>query len=595
VSEQQAPTSPKRDTQDWQEVRDSMRIHWDAPIRMDDGLVLRADIFLPLAEGRYPVILTYGPYAKWLSFQEGNPGAWNHLTAHNPEVLEGSSQKYQSWELVDPEKWVPDGYACVRVDSRGTGRSPGFIDPWSPRETRDFYECIEWCGVQPWSSGKVGLNGISYYAMNAWQVAAEQPPHLSAVCAWEGACDYYREATNHGGIVSDFLINWFPRAVQRAQHGVGERGPRSMVHGEPACGPETLSDDELRKLRIDIEQWILERPLDGKDHRDRSTDLSKVKAPVLSTANWGGQGMHTRGNFEGFMGAASEQKWLEAHGGAHWESFYTNEGMALQKKFFGHFLKGEDTGWKDQPRVTLKVRHVDRFVERGESEWPLARTQWTKFYLHPADGSLRTEPPANGGPVSVAYDTQGDGLLFLSPPLEDELEITGPSAARLWLSSKTADADVFLALRVFTADMREITFQGSNDPRTPVGLGWLRASHRKLDPKRSLPYRPYHTHDEIQPLTPGEAVALDVEIWPTSIVIPRGYRFGIAVRGKDYRYPGEPAKVPGFKYTLTGVGPFLHHHPKDRPPETFHTTNTLHVEPGREPYVLLPVIPARKA
>ena len=131
------------------EVRDGMRIDWDVPIAMDDGLMLRADVFRPVKEGSYPVILSYGPYAKSLAFQDGYPSAWQRMVAEHPDVAYGSSNLYQSWEVVDPDKWVPEGYACVRVDSRGAGRSPGFIDPFSPRETRDFYQCIEWAGVQP--------------------------------------------------------------------------------------------------------------------------------------------------------------------------------------------------------------------------------------------------------------------------------------------------------------------------------------------------------------------------------------------------------------------------------------------------------------
>ena len=148
------------------EVRDGMQIDWDTPIEMDDGIVLRADVFRPVGEGNYPVILSYGPYAKGLSFQEGYKGNWSRLTKSAPEVLAGSSNKYQNWELVDPEKWVPDGYACLRIDSRGSGRSPGMLDVWSPRETLDLYQCVEWAGTQPWSNDKVGINGISYYAMN---------------------------------------------------------------------------------------------------------------------------------------------------------------------------------------------------------------------------------------------------------------------------------------------------------------------------------------------------------------------------------------------------------------------------------------------
>ncbi len=177
------------------ELRDGMRIDWDVPITMDDGLVLRADIYRPPQEGKYPVILSYGPYAKGLAFQEGYPDQWQRMAAQHPDVTEGSTNKYQNWEVVDPEKWVPDGYVCVRVDSRGCGRSPGYVDPFSPRETRDFYLCIEWAGTQPWSNGKVGLLGISYYAINQWHVASLQPPHLAAMIPWEGAADWYRDMT----------------------------------------------------------------------------------------------------------------------------------------------------------------------------------------------------------------------------------------------------------------------------------------------------------------------------------------------------------------------------------------------------------------
>jgi hypothetical protein len=566
-----------------------MRVLWNAAIRIDDGIELRADVYLPEREARYPVILSCGPYGKGYAFQESNPAAWEALVEGHPEILEGSSNRYQVWEVVDPEKWVPEGYAVVRVDSRGAGASPGTLDPWSPRETQDLYHCIEWAGTQSWSNGRVGLNGISYYAMNAWQVACLQPPHLAAFCAWEGSSDHYREALRHGGIASRFLVNWFSRAVQRVQHGLGERGPKSRATGEPVCGYDRISDDELRANRIDYERYMAEHALDDAECRARSPDWSKVKAPFLSAANWGGQGLHTRGNFEGFMHAASRDKWLEAHGGAHWESFYSRDGERLQRRFFGHFLKSEDTGWAKQPRVELKIRHPgEKFVLRQESEWPLERTRWTRFYLNPAQMSLdRSEP---GISTRIRYDPLGEGLLF-QKTLEESMEITGPAAAKLHLSSETNDADVFLVLRVFAPEGNELTFQGSNDPRVPVGLGWLRASHRKLDPQKSLPYRPWHTHDESQKLIPGEAVELDIEIWPTSILIPAGFRLALAVRGKDYASPGAPLVVPGFGYPFTGVGPFVHDDPRDRPADVFGGTNTLHFKPGHQPYVLLPVIP----
>jgi len=573
------------------QIADGMRIEWNVPIEMDDGVVLRADVFRPVAEGRYPVILSYGPYGKGVGFQDGFKAAWEKMVSEFPETAQGSTNKYAVFEVVDPEKWVPDGYVIVRVDSRGAGRSPGFMDLKSIRETRDLYDCIEWAAHQPWSTGKVGLNGISYFATNQWYVASMQPPHLAAICVWEGAGDYYRENTHHGGILCNFFVAMYPWAVYRLQHGTGERSPKSPVTGEPSGGSETLAEDVLVKNRLDVEKSLLSHPLDDNYYRDRSAIWSKINVPVLTAANWGGMGLHTRGNFEGFVRAASPQKWLEAHGSTHWTHFYTDYGVGLQKRFLGRFLKGEDTGWDEQPRVQLQVRHVDKFVERHENEWPLARTQWTKFYLNPSDRSLRSN--AHAQTAALTYDPMGDGITFLTPPLERETEITGPVAAKLFVSSQSRDTDLFLALRLFAPDGKEVLFQGSNDPHTPIGLGWLRASHRKLDPALSLPYRPYHSHDEAWPLTPGEPVEADVEIWPTCIVAPAGYRIGLQVRGSDYHYGGPPVLTAGSKFEQTGVGPFVHNNPKDRPPEVFGAPATLHFDSDKVPYVLLPIIPPK--
>jgi predicted acyl esterase len=572
------------------EIRDNMQIDWDAEVRMDDGVVLRADVFRPVGGGKFPVILSYGPYAKGLSFQEGYKSQWSRVTKAAPNVLEGSSNKYQNWELVDPEKWVPDGYAIVRVDSRGAGRSLGALDVWSAREAQDLYQCVEWAGTQDWSNGKVGINGISYYAMNQWNAGALQPPHLAALCIWEGSSDYYRELCRHGGILCDFLNSWHPRQVASVQHGVGERGAKSVVTGETVAGPETLPKEELAKLCADTPGEAKRHKFRDDYYAARTAEYEKIAAPVLSAANWGGVGLHTRGNFEGWLRAGSREKWLEVHGDTHFTHFYSSYGEALQRRFFGHFLKGEDTGWSKQPRVSLNVRHPgEKFVLRAENEWPLQRTQWTKYYLQP-DG-LGLSPAVPRAATTLSYETTGDGLTFRLAPSNKALEITGPVAAKLWVSSETTDADLFLVLRLFDPAGREVTFIGSNDPRTPVGLGWLRASQRKLDPKLSKPYRPWHPHDEEWPLTPGEPVELDIEIWPTSIVVPPGYTLALTVRGKDYEVDGTDAALPNAPYPMKGVGPFLHIDPDDRPPAVFACRNTLHFAANAAPYLLLPVIP----
>lgn len=568
--------------------RDDMHIDWDVPIEIDDGVALRADVFRPGGENPSPVILSYGPYAKGLSFQEGYPDQWRIMVREHPDVARGSSNAYQNWEVVDPEKWVPDGYVCVRVDSRGTGRSPGFIDPFSPRETRDLYDCIEWAGTQSWSNGKVGLLGISYYAINQWHVASLNPPHLAAICPWEGAADWYRDMTHHGGILCTFWANWYDKQVMVVQHGLGTQGPASPITGEFAAGPETLSDDELAKARTDFGDVIFAHPLDDDYHRGRCPEWSNITVPLLSSANWGGQGLHARGNFEGFVRSASKQKWLEVHGLEHWTEFYTDYGVTLQKRFFGHFLKDEDTGWEDQPPVQLQVRTTKGLVERAESQWPLARTRWARLYLDLATSGLSTDPVPPG---EVTYEALGDGVTFSTSPQDEEVEITGPVAAKLFISSSTADADLFLVVRVFSPADEEVVFQGALDPHTPIAQGWLRASHRKLDPDLSMEYRPYHPHDSRQPLAPGEIYECDIEIWPTSIVVPAGYRIALTVRGKDYEYPGQGARLASFKNEMKGCGPFLHDDPRDRPTEIFGGTVTLHTDERRPSYLLVPVIP----
>ena len=576
------------------EVRDGMRIDWDVAIEMDDGLVLRADVYRPDDDRPHPVLLTYGPYAKGLPFQVGYPSAWNRMAEKHPDVTAGSTNKYQNWEVVDPEKWVPHGYACVRVDSRGTGRSPGHVDHFSPRETKDFYDCIEWAGVQSWSNGKVGLNGISYYGINQWHVASLQPPHLAAMCIWEGAADWYRDMTHHGGILCTFWDNWYDMQVKTVQYGLGERGGRNPNTGQLICGDDELSEDELAANRCDFGNDILAHPLDDDYHKDRSPQWDKVIVPLFTAANWGGQGLHPRGNFEGFIRAASTEKWLEAHGIEHWTHFYTDYGREQQLRFFDHFLKGEGDGWRDQPPVFLQVRHPGEvFESRSETDWPIPRTVWTEYYLHP-DLSLSTAPPTDS--ADLTFEALGEGLTFTTEPLVVPTEFTGPLASKLWVSSSTTDADLFLVFRAFAPDGEEVVFQGAIDPHTPLAQGWLRSSHRKLDPDLSERWRPYHTHDEIQPLSPGEVYELDIELWPTSIVVPAGYTVALSVLGRDYEWGGDTSglKLSNFKNELKGCGPFLHNDPRDRPTEVFGGTTTLHISPERPAHLIAPVIPDKE-
>ncbi|MBP2367488.1 CocE/NonD family hydrolase C-terminal non-catalytic domain-containing protein [Pseudonocardia parietis] len=257
---------------------------------------------------------------------------------------------------------------------------------------------------------------------------------------------------------------------------------------------------------------------------------------------------------------------------------------------FGTFLKDEQNGWPDRPPVELLVRRPgERFEPRFEEEWPLARTEWTEFRLCPDTMDLRSTPSAPG---TVSYEPEHEDVRFALPPADHDREFTGPAAAKLRISSATADADLFLSLSLSLYDPQgsEVTFIGPNDPKVPIALGCLRASHRRLDPDRSEPYRPVHSHDTIEPLVPGQPVDVDVEIWPTSIVVSAGYVLELGIGGRDYRNEG--TEIENAMYPTTGVGPFIHTDPEDRPAEIFGGTVTLHFAPDVKSYPLLPAIPA---
>ena len=244
---------------------------------------------------------------------------------------------------------------------------------------------------------------------------------------------------------------------------------------------------------------------------------------MLSVGNWSGMALHLRGNTEAFMRAASKHKKLRIQAGTHVHPFYTEEGRHDQLRFFDYWLKGIDNGVMDEPPVKLAIRKGRDEIEwRHEHEWPLARTQWTKLYFDlspPAAGMA-----ANAGGPRLGQSGRGE-LAHLSrdQPRLDGLDLGGvlagdgrrhqarhghcarDAAARrttsrspgrsrrvLWVSSSTEDMDLFLTMRNFDADGNEVMETGQQGTPVPVAKGWLRVSHRELDPELSLPYRPYH-------------------------------------------------------------------------------------------------------
>jgi uncharacterized protein len=540
----------------------------DVDVPMRDGARLKADVFRPEDGGKFPAILNLGPYQK--------DKLWTP-----PPTLEEKPNPYMNWETVNPEWWVPKGYAAVRVDGRGSGNSPGQCEPWSFAEAVDFYDAIEWAAVQPWCNGKVGLSGISYFAINQWFVANLQPPSLKAIIPWEGFADLYRDALFHGGIASLFMTNWFTGHL--LHHTLG----RASQHLANAWAVNTL-------------HFWLANNLDSGAFRGAQAQWDRIIVPMFTVGNWSGMALHLRGNTEAFMRAASKHKKLRIHAGTHVHPFYTEEGRRDQLRFFDYWLKGIDNGVMDEPPVKLAIRKGKDEIEwRNEHEWPLKRTQWTKFYFDVSAAASGKEPrvgalvPKNPQASSAcAYPSSslgsmgstsaassqvmgggikpGMGVSLETPPLAQDTEVTGPVAASFYVSSESEDMDLFLTLRNIGPDGNEIMETGQQGAPVPVAKGWLRASHRELDENLSLPYRPYHKHTHRLYLKSGEIVKVDVEIWPTSMVFKKGHRIRLDVQPRD------------------GVGSqsYMHYH------ADYNTGgNTIYAGGQHESFLLLPVIP----
>lgn len=559
-------------------------------VPMSDGIAIRLNIYRPQKPGRYPVLMSMGPYGKD-SRMDSVPAykpSWARLMAKYPDLCKESSCRYLRFEEADPERWVPQGYIVIDADSRGAGASPGMLDPFSPREIEDYAALITWAAHQPWSTGKVGLIGTSYQAINQWMVAARQPEGLAAILPWDGAFDYYREIAYYGGIMNPSWKFWWDHQVVPDQNGNSASPLRDIADGQRTTGsalsPELLSQNRVAPL----EAWA-SHPFDAAYYHERTPDGSRIKVPLLAVANW------EDWSTVGYTAAASKSKWLRIETGDHLTPFYSEESFALQKKFYDHFLKGIQNGWDAEPRVAVQVRHPESTEWKHDISWPLSNTHWTRYYLDAAADSMIAEstPPAGS---DQSYSAFGDGLTFSTKPFTEDTEFTGPVALKLWVKSSTADMDIFSALHLIDPEGHEITFTGNTDPRVPVDQAFHRVSRRAVDLTKSSDYYAYHTQLKSEPMTPGTFYEVDVDFaWPTSVVVPKGYRLALSVQGKDWQYPSNASIIRSKDYELPfsdNPGLFYAAHP-NRDPAVYGGTNTVRTGEGHASYLLLPLIPTK--
>ncbi len=485
----------------------------DVPVPMRDGVTLRVNVFGPSGEGQYPVIMCAHPYGKDnlpKKTKSGYSPSFQYRAFRQPKPVKFSA--WTGWEAPDPAFWVRQGYAVVNCDLRGFGHSEGVGELISDQEAQDYYELIEWAAHQPWSTGRIGLNGVSYLALSQYKVAALQPPHLAAICVWEGFSDMYRDFARPGGVLETGFSRMWATSVSMQGHVKGH------FRGEMA-----------------------ERPLYDDWWQARVADLSAIEVPALICGSFSDHNLHSRGCFESFNRISSEHRWLYTHRGGKWATYYSQEALDFQARFFDHFLKDADNGMRDVPPVRLEVHDTqDDYTVRPETAWPPSNITWKPLYLQAATAKLHGDPVDYV--TSTDFTTQRGSAATFSWDVTDDVELVGPMKLRVHVELQdTDDMDLFVGLRKFR-DGRQVVFEGS------YGFGWdmitngsLKISHRELDDDLTQPGRPVHTHNKRQPIGPGEIVPVEIALLPSATNFRAGDVLRLDIQGRWF-YPTNPLR-----------------------------------------------------
>lgn len=505
------------------------------------GMIVEDDIYVPMRDGVRMALRIYRP--------DGD-GPFPALFAASPYMYATDDIPHSRmflWREVGPVEWYvrEHGYAYVHMDVRGSGKSGGDYNFLDKTEQQDYYEAIEWLARQEWCDGNVGGIGQSYYAWSQWWMGIVNPPSLKCIAPYDGAIDIYRGTAYHGGIYCDFMSWWYNLVrvnnLQRA-----------------------ANDPNGKEMPLDI-GWEIQRRQTYDDwwrERNAHERLDEIKVPVLSIGHWGKMGLHLRGNILGYEDLKAPKKLavtgardvFEAHDLFDRISYHEEELLP----FYDHYLKGKKNGYERRPPVKLYVRGAEEY--RAEAEWPLKRAKMTAFHLGDAqtgsvtsinDGSLSTAKPAkDGGATSytypdhdwklgvVAMGPQGPDpvrrvLTFTSPPMKEDLEVTGPVVLELQVESTAPDTDFIVKLADQAPQSAEDRAKGLQPTAVIVSKGWLRASHREKDPKRSTKLRPYYTHANPQPIEPGKIYKYEIEVMPFSNVFKKGHRIRLEITNAD--------------------------------------------------------------
>ena len=501
----------------------------EVKVRVHDGIEIAVAIYAPEGTVRVPALLGASPYRYD-----------NNILPASPQFL---------WRETGPiEFYVAQGYAYVHMDIRGCGKSDGEFSFLSRADAQDFYDIVEWIGKQSWCNGKVGTIGQSYYCMTGWIGATLAPPSLACLGATDGMNDPYRACCYNGGIHGEFFGGYW-----WAQNRLINRFP---ANGAPG-----------REQKTDLLLEVAAHPTYDDYWRERCAweRLDRISIPVYSVGIWEKHQLHTRGNIDGFRRTRGPRK-LRMIGAANaWAAAAEYASVEFHEKvmlpFYDWALKGKETDYTRRPDVEYFVRGANLW--RGAAAWPPEGVRYQTFYLNGArtesvtslnDGGLSAAPPSGAASTSYTYPNPGwvSGvvgfgptgpaggfdparrvLTFTTAPLDQDLEIAGPIKLVLHAASAARDTDFFVKLSEQFPQSSEDRGKGFNPAAMVVSRGWLRASHRAVDPARGSDMEPWHTHSDPQPLTPGQIYPFDISIEPQAYRFKKGNRIRLEIANGD--------------------------------------------------------------
>ena len=503
----------------------------DVMIPTTQGSRLAANIFRPASGGPWPVIMcctTYGKDLHPLDYTLAGRGPANRsigLDMGSMRISEATP-----FEAADPGYWVPHGFVVIHVDALGSGNSEG--EPalgLGDVVVGAFCDAIGWAADQEWSNGKVGLNGVSYLAAVQWRIAACRPRGLAAIVPWEGFTDVLADVVSHGGIPETAFFPWWMS---------GEKSASPADDGGPffACEKPVVEPGPLAVFAG--------LPLGLTPTRDNfpvtAIDFEAIEVPLLTCGSWSAQGLHSRGALNGYMRSASKNKHLFTHGRHEWTVSNSLEALDYQRAFYERYLLERDV---TIPAVRLEIRRsLEEYDVRFEEEFPPTDATATAWYLDSASGGFAMEPIAMSSSVSYESQSDSDRLIFRYV-LDHDTEISGPMALRCYMSIDSGfDLDLFVGVRKFDEEGREVEFWNRLSRTDIVTRGWLRAS-RRPDPALVInSLVPVSDYERERTVVPKEVVELNVEILPSSTFFEAGTSFVLELRGRDI------TELPNFQH-----------------------------------------------